>query len=100
MNNLNLTKVDKKKFPSVKILKNLPKNSSLYETALVSANDKLVSLFLEDKIKYNEIIPKLFKIMNRKDIRKLKKILPTKVSEVINTSINVRSKISSLNTYN
>ena len=100
LNNLNLTKVDKKKFPSVKILKNLPKNSSLYETALVSANDKLVSLFLEDKIKYNEIIPKLFKIMNRKDIRKLKKILPTKVSEVINTSINVRSKISSLNTYN
>ncbi len=96
LNNPNLIKVDKKKFSSVKILNKLSNNNSLYETALVAANDELVSQFLENKIKYNEITPKLLKIMSRTDIRKLKKILPTKVSEVINTSINVRNKIISL----
>ena len=96
LNNLNLKKLDEKKFKSVKILKKLMNKSTLYDTALVAANDELVKQFLENNINYNQIILKLFKIMNRKDIRKLKKILPTKVSEVINTSIYVRSKIKSL----
>ena len=97
LNTLDFKEVDKQKFPSTNILKTLPKNNSLYETALVTANDEFVNQFLENKIKFNQIILKLSKIMHTKDVIKLKKILPTKVSQVINTSMNVRGKINSLN---
>ena len=96
LNNLNFKKIDQKKFSSVKILKKLTNKSTLYDTALVAANDELVKQFLEKNIKYNQINLKLFKIINSKDVRKLKKILPTKVSEVINTSKHVRSKVNSV----
>ena len=39
----------------VKILKYLPKSSSLFETVIVSANDCLVELFLNKKIKFIDI---------------------------------------------
>ena len=45
LNNLNFQVVDKNKFPSIKILKKFSKNNSLYETALVTANDEFVSFF-------------------------------------------------------
>ena len=44
LNNLNLNKVDSKKYPSIKILKLIPKKDTLFETLLVSANDELVEL--------------------------------------------------------
>ena len=50
LNNLNLKEADLKKFPLLKIIKKLPKNQSLFETILVSANDELVKLFLKQKI--------------------------------------------------
>ena len=97
LNNLNFKKIDEKKFPFVKILNSLPKKNTLFETALVTINDELVNLFLEKKIKYHQISSNLFKIINLSDINKLKKILPTKVSDVISTSTYVRKKINSLN---
>ena len=50
LNNLDFRNVNPKKFPLVKILKILPKNTSLFETILVSINDKLVDLFLNKKL--------------------------------------------------
>ena len=96
LNDLNFSQVDKKKFPSVNILKSLPNNNSLFETVLVTTNDELVKLFLNRKIKYNEIIINLIKITNRNEFKKLKKIVPTKVSEVIKINEYVRNKINSL----
>ena len=52
INDLNLSNVNSLKFPAVKFLKMIPNNISLFETVLVSANDCLVDLFLEKKIKY------------------------------------------------
>ncbi len=49
LNKLNFTNVDTAKFPVVKILKKMPHNDSLFETVIVSANDKLVDLFLKKK---------------------------------------------------
>ena len=95
LNNLNFQKVDKKKFPSVKFLKTLSSNCSLYETALVTANDEFVRLFLDNKIRYNEILPNIFKIMKLNDIIKLKKIVPTNITQVINIRDYVQGKISS-----
>ena len=46
LNNLSFKEVDIVKFPTVKILKKMPNNDSLFETVIVSANDRLVELFL------------------------------------------------------
>ena len=58
LNNLDFRKVNLKKFPSVKIIKMLPNTSSLFETILVSINDKLVELFLKNKLKFTDISKK------------------------------------------
>ena len=55
LNNLDFSRINLKKFPSVKILGKIPKNISLYETVLVSANDQLVELFLKNKINFQNI---------------------------------------------
>ena len=95
LNNLNFKKIDYKKFPSVKLLNHLPSKDSLFETALVTINDKLVNLFLEGKIKYDEVNVKMNKILNRLEIKLLKKKLPSTISNVINTHEFINSKINS-----
>jgi len=96
INNLNLyKKLSLKKFPSIKVLKLIPKKNSLFETVVVSANDTLVKLYLNKKIKYFDIIPKLLKIISLKEFVKLKKISPKNVSEIINLNKYVHFKITS-----
>ena len=95
LNNLNFKKIDFKKFPIVSVLNNLPKKDSLFETALVSVNDKLVNQFLRGKIKYNDLNVKMSKILNRLEIKRLKKKLPSTISKVINTHEFINSKINS-----
>ena len=97
LNNATFFKVNINKFPSVNILKKLPETSSLYETVLVAANDELVKLFLNKKIKFGDISNNTSKIINKNEFKKLKKILPTKVSEVINVSKLVKCKILLMN---
>ncbi len=94
LNNLNFKKVDFKKFPSVKILKNLPSKNSLFETIIVSANDELVNLFLLKKIKFTDISNKLIKFINRPEFIKYKLIQPKKVKEIIDLNKYVRLKIN------
>ena len=66
LNNLNFSKINLNKYPLVKILKLIPKEISLFETAVVSANDELVNLYLNHKIKYTEIQFRLFKFLKKK----------------------------------
>ena len=76
-------------------LKYLPQKISLFETVIVSANDTLVNLYLNGKIKYKDIIYKLLKIISLNEFVKLKKISPKSVSEIINLDKYVRLKITS-----
>ena len=64
---------------------------------LVTANDEFVNLYLKNKINYNAILPNILRLLNDVEIKKLKKIIPTTISQVINTSINVQKKISLMN---
>ena len=96
LNNLNLKNIDKKKFPIINILNYVSKKFSLYETVIVSANDLLVQLFLEDKIKFLDISKYLKKIVELKEFKKFKRILPTNVNQVIKLSKYVRLKTQSL----
>ena len=96
LNNLELSTVNTQKFPSVKILKRVPLKDSLYETVIVSANDELVEMFLEKKIKFLEIIHRLNKIINLKEFIKYKKITPKNLSQIYKLSKIVRLKTRSL----
>ena len=51
LNHLELKNINYDIFPLVKILKNLPEQSSLYETVIISVNDFLVNQFLKKRIK-------------------------------------------------
>jgi len=93
LNNLNLHNVEYNRYPAVKLLHNLPKTSSLYETVLVSANDELVKLFLEGKIKFTDIFTQLSKLNN---FNKYKKIKPKNVNEIIKLNKYVRLKIATI----
>ena len=96
LNNLDFSRVNLKKFPSIKILNKIPKNISLYETVLVSANDQLVDLFLENKINFQKIITFLKKILRMKIFLKYKKRSPKNYNELINLSNYVRLKTRTL----
>ena len=96
MNNLELKKVDTKKFPVVKILKNYPKNNSLFDTVIISCNDMLVNLFLNKKISYNNLCKKLIKFSKMREFQKYKKIKPKNTSEIYDLSKYVSLKIQSM----
>ena len=96
LNHLNFQKVNIKKFPVVKILKKLSHKLSLYETLIVSTNDKLVNLFLNNQINFLDIQKYLLIILNDKKFKNLKKIKPKTVSEIINLEKYLHTKISKL----
>ena len=96
LNNLNFKKVDTKKFPVISILKKMPQKNTLFETVLVSANDSLVELFLNKKIKFQEISERLIKIINLKEFKKYKKIYPKNSKEIMDLHQYVSSKIKNL----
>ena len=96
LNNLNFSNVDLIKFPVVNILKKMPNKDSLFETVLVSANDKLVDLFLNKKITFNQISTLLFKIIKIKEFSKFKKLKAKNIDEIIKLNDYVSLKIENL----
>lgn len=95
LNNLELSDVNSNQFPSIKILKLLPKKMSMFEIVLVSANDELVRMYLNKKINFNDIVKKLILLLKSNDFVKYKKKLPSNISDVINLDRYVRLKINS-----
>ena len=93
LNNLDFRIVNLKKFPLVRILKMLPDNSSFFETILVSINDILVELFLNNKIKFTDISKKMNKMLSLSSYKKYKKIKPKKIKEIINMNLTIRNDI-------
>ena len=96
LNNLNFKFVDKKRFPLIDILRLIPEQYSLFETVLVSANDTLVNLFLENKITYIDLQKKLKKFIKLKEFTKLKRRKPRNINEIYALNEQVRLKIKSL----
>jgi 1-deoxy-D-xylulose-5-phosphate reductoisomerase len=96
LNNLDLKKIDKIRFPVIKILNNLSNENSLFETIIVSANDKLVELFLDNKIKFTDISNILIKICNITEFNKFKSIKPRNIEEIHNLNDYVSLKIGTM----
>ncbi len=96
LNNLDLKVVDDIKFPVIKIIKKMNDSESLFETVIVSANDKLVNLFLNNKINFIDISSILLKICNLTEFSKFKAIKPKNIDEIHNLADYVSLKIDSL----
>ena len=94
LNNLELKKIDKKRFPIIKIIDKLKDNDSLFETVIVSANDSLVNKFLKKEIKFTDISKKLSKIINLNEFKKFKVIKPKNVNEIEKLANYVGLKIN------
>jgi 1-deoxy-D-xylulose-5-phosphate reductoisomerase len=96
LNHLNFNLINIKKFPVVKILKKLPKSDSLFETILVSANDHLVNMFLQKKIKFIDISIILLKLLKSKEFIRYKSIKPKNVNDILKLHDYVSLKIKTL----
>ena len=96
INNLNLGNVDNKKFPLVKLLKNLPSYNSLFETILLTINDHYVHKFLEGKINFLKMMKLIEKFSKLSEFQKYKKIKPKKVEDIYRLRDYVSLKLVSL----
>ena len=96
LNNLDLKKVDKIKFPVMKVLKNINDKDSLFETIIVSANDIVVNLFLSGKIKFTDISSNLLKICNMPQFTKFKSKKPKNIDDINNLVNYVSLKIDAM----
>ena len=66
---------------------------AIFETVVVSTNDVLVQLFLENKIKFTDIQKKLFYFIKKHEFSKFKKISPRNIKSIIELNNYVRLKI-------
>ncbi len=82
LNNLNLSYPDFNRFKSLKILKKITNNISLYETVLITANDQLVEYFLRGKIKFSDINKNLIKIVNLKQFKNYQSKKPRDIRQI------------------
>ena len=86
INNLDLKKINTKKFNVINILKHYPNKNTLFDTILVSINDRLVEKFLKKQIKYLDISKYLIKLINLKEFKKYKKIEPKNLKQIMKLS--------------
>ena len=93
LNNLNLIKIDSRRYPMIKLLNLLTEKHTLYDTIVVSANDVLVELFLQKKIKFTEINIKLFKFIKEKEFLKYRNIYPKNLNDILDLNKYVRLKV-------
>ena len=96
LNNLNLHKVEKNKFPLVGLLNKLPKYPSLFETVLITINDYLVYKFLDKRINFQDLTKLINKISNSKEFQKFKKIKPKNIKQIYNLRDYVHLKLNAL----
>ena len=82
LNDLQLSKVDVRRYPIIDVLRKLPNNDSIFEILVVHVNDKLVDLFLKKKIKFNQISSKLLKIIECQEFKKYKHVKVNNIREV------------------
>ncbi len=96
LNDLEFKKVDNKRFPLIKILNQLPKSSSLYETVLITINDYFVYKFLNKKIKYNQLVDLINKFSKNRNFTKFRKIRVKNIEDIYKTRDYVSLKLSTL----
>ena len=82
LNKLSFKEVDKKKFPSIKLINKLFKSG--YSTPIIvnASNEILVGLFLKGKIGFLDIVKTINKIFKDKDFKKYAKKKAKSVEDI------------------
>jgi len=96
LNNLNFQNIDLMRFPIIKILSKLPEKPSLFETVIVSINDKLVKLFLAKRIKFTDISKKMNIMLELKEFKRFKKLRAKNVDDIMNLNNKVKFKLNNI----
>ena len=96
LNNLNFYEVNKFKFPSIKLLKKISKENTLYDTVITVANEELVKLFLLHKISFTQIVDNLTKIADLKEYKNFFSKKPTSLNKILKVSELVRLKTNGI----
>ena len=95
LNNLDLKKPDLKKFPLIKILKEIPSFNSLFETIVITINDFLVDLFLKKKIDFVLISKIFFSEISRTEFQKYRSKKPKNLDEILELKNYVQNMLIS-----
>ena len=96
LNHLNLNPINVKQFPVLNLIQYFSFKSTLFETVLISANDELVDLFLQNKIKFLDISKKLMTILDLKEFKKYRSKIPNNLAQIITLNRYVRLKTRTL----
>jgi len=94
LNGINFKYPDVKKFPVIKLLKNVPSKPSYFETILISINDYLVMKYLKGDINYFSLNNKLVKLIKTPYFTRYYKSNP---KNIIDIRIMVKKVVSYLN---
>ena len=78
------------------VINKITKRESLFDTVLVSINDELVSLFLENKIKFLDISSKIWHLINSPFFSKFKHQKPKNLAQIEKLNEFVRLKTRAL----
>ena len=89
LNGNNFLKPDEKKFPLLKILK-YKYNNTFFEIILVTINDTLVNLYLENSIKYINIHRLLISLLKKSYFTRYYKVEPKNINEIKNMILKVK----------
>jgi len=92
LNKITFQKVDKKRFPSIKLIKKSLNSGLLAPTILNAANEVLVDSFLRNKIGFLDIVKTINKIFKDKEFKKYAKRKPKSVKDIIITDKWARLK--------
>ena len=96
LNNLTFYDVDKKKFPSIKIIDKILNSGQAAPIIINASNEILVSLFLKGKIGFLDIVNTINNIFKDKDIKKYAKKKLKSVQDIKNIDSWARSKTISI----
>ena len=82
LNGVNFIEPDNKKFPYLNILKNNNFKSTYFEIILVTINDKLVNLFLKNKISFIKMQNLLLKLIRSDTFKKYYDKKPKRIKDI------------------
>ena len=83
LNELSFQEVNKKRFPSVKLIEKILNSGLLTPTIVNASNEVLVDLFLRNKIGFLDIVKTINKIFKDKDFKKYAKKKPASIEDII-----------------
>jgi len=96
LNELNFQNVNTKRFPSVKLIDKCLNFGVLAPTIVNASNEVLVSLFLQKKLKFLDIVKKINKILKDKDFKKYAKRQPRTAKDILKADNWARLKTLSM----